>query len=302
MTRKKATKKEVSKLILTGALAISVFGGTFIIANHYVLASSYDKAVSLPTSYQESAPKLKKSSDYVKADYKVKVDEGHISKNPNIISADEAAEIGAQYLWDVYKVDLSQKTIHMSYSADPSRAIGYWYGTIYEEDSEEESLKYMSSIYSFGIEAISGKRDSISYENNEEVEETIPYLESEMNRYYKKNSKEFLKLAKQFAEHNLPSKPVKAKFIGTGAGIAQGYEYETQEGAIVTMIPENEEEIDIIKIPLNEKIPAKHVYVEILVSDANKNEVFVTIDVTDKHLAWMNNKYNGIDYDPGSIG
>ena len=48
------------------------------------------------------------------------------STNASALPIEEAAEIGAQYLWDMFQIDLEGKTIYMSHFVDPSVAKAYW--------------------------------------------------------------------------------------------------------------------------------------------------------------------------------
>lgn len=302
---KESIRKEGLKTILLGGLAVTVFGGVFIATNNYALAASHNKNISVPTSYQDSNGSAKTSIDYVKANYKVVQNKVMTCTNSNAISVNDAAEMGAQYLWDMFKVDLTGKTIYMSFTVNPSTGIAHWNGDIF--DNENQISETMPE-YGFTIEAISGARDSAQYNLSDKIvykgQKTIQYKQSEADSYYKANCDEFLKLAKNFAEKNMKSKPVSAEFVNTSASLAPGYTFEVPEGKTTTFaVADGQiEDRGLIKVSPYGKFEASYVAVNILVKDANGNKTNVSIDATNKTLISINNVYTGIDYDPGSIG
>lgn len=297
-------KKESLKIIVAVGLTVSGFGGLFVAANNYVFASSIDKPISIPTSYQETSTLTEEPKDYKKSDYKIVTNELLSCTNANALSKEKAGELGAQYLWDVFQVDLNNKVIYLSFSVDPSRGIAYWYGDVYENESEIKELLSLPE-YNFCIEAISGKRNTIQRNYNSSIaKETILYKESDADTYYKNNCKEFFELAKKAAEKQMSSMPVKAEYNGTAAVLAPGFEFETPEGKTNTFTVQGQdtEESNLIKVSPDGEFEASYVFVNILVTDENGNQVEVEFDVRDKSVISISNIYTGIDYDPNSVG
>lgn len=298
---KKSSKNNSLKLLIIGGIAICAVGGIFFVGNEYVEASHYDSPEIIPTSYQEPAPPKEVSKDYKKPNIQIVENEVMRSTNENAISASEAAEIGAEYLWDMFEADLDGKVMYMSFTTDPSRAIGYWGGDVY--DNKDDIKKPVSSEYGFSIEGVTGERNSASYNKSTDTGKTIPYEDKKTDSYYKEHCDEYLKLAKTYAGKQLQGTPKEAVFHGVGASIAPGYTYEIPEGSTMSMTaPDYEEPADLIKVPQGEEIQASFIWVDIWVTDESGTQVSVWIDVTSKELLLINQIYTGIDYDPGSIG
>ncbi|MBU5440047.1 hypothetical protein KQI42_18735, partial [Tissierella sp. MSJ-40] len=115
-------KKDIWKTVVASATAITLCSTVFAGANNLAMALALDKEESISTTYNVSTTSIDKAEDYVKADYKVLENKIMRSINSGALPIDQAAEIGAQYLWDMFKVDLSGKTIYMSYFIDPDVA------------------------------------------------------------------------------------------------------------------------------------------------------------------------------------
>lgn len=301
---KKSLGKSGLKAIAAGSLAVALFGGVFIAANNYVLGSSMNNPMSIPTSYETDTDLPEKSSEYEKVDYTVLQNELLSCGNTNALSADEAAEIGAQYLSDVFQADLNGKVIYMSFTEDPSRGIGYWNGDVYEDENEVNDSTSHSS-YGFSIEAVSGKRNCVLQDWNKlENENTILYKESDAEIRFKDSIEECLTLAKTAAKKQLSGEVIEAKFKSTGSVLAPGYVFEMPEGATATIMAAEpiQEEPDLIKVSTDDEYEASCVFINILVTDTNGNQVEVEYDMASKSLIFMNEIYSGIDYNPDSIG
>lgn len=154
-------KKNICRTVVASAMAITLCSTVFAGANNVAMAMALDKEESISTTYNVSTTIVDKAEDYVKADYKILENKVMRSINSGALPVDQAAEIGAQYLWDMFKVDLNGKTIYMSHFVDPEVAKAYWKGDIIETGSE---ISDAPPVYSFVIEAISGARVSASKE------------------------------------------------------------------------------------------------------------------------------------------
>lgn len=300
MSKRKNMVKRNYKAAVAAGLSVCLFGGGFVFLNNLVSAAAYDKPVEISADWQtvEAEESQAAGAGYQKADYKVEADQVLTCTNPNAISAEEAAELGAQYLWDVYGADLNGSTIHMSYYVYVSNMTGYWLGDIIPEGSNENWPKY-----TFSIEAVTGMRNSVERPYcGDEGRDVIMYQAEKIDALYKENS-EFLELAKKYAEIQLSSESVKVEFHGSGAVPAEGYEYEMPKDAVLTVEPADKTvNDDMILIPWGEEIPSAHVEVCYLITDSNGNQVQVNLDVADKTLNSMSSIYNGVDYAPNGIG
>lgn len=301
---KERIKKENLLLMLIGCAAICIVGGMFIGINSYVQASSANGPKEVTTYYEDITPQKDVASDYVKPEFTIVENELTHCDNANALSSQEAAEIGAQYLWDLFQADLNGKVIQMSYGEDPSRAIPYWHADVYDNESQIKDYRF-SPQYRFSIEAVSGETSSASREMINDTGKTIPYKEEETEEYYKENCDEYLELAKEYAKKQLPSNPINAVFESLAVVIAPGYEFEDKEGnTYFTVTTESPvpDEANIIKVPYGEEIPAYIIDIVITVTDENGNKVRVEIDSVTKELIYIQTVYNGINHDPGSIG
>ncbi|MGL5435787.1 MAG: hypothetical protein ACRDBO_10380 [Lachnospiraceae bacterium] len=280
---KKMIVKEKAKGFLAMGLAIGMFGGLFTMVSNNALAASMDNSVSIPTTYQAEPQEKEATSDYVKANYTVIESQLQPSTNSYALSVDEAAELGAQYLWDMFEVDLDGKVISMFYSTDPGSAIPYWDGYVYDSESKMADVESIPQ-YNFSIEAITGARAMASNVDLQNDGHVIEYNYSEANNYYKNNCDEYLEAAKILAAKQLEAEPVLAEFISTGAILIES---------------ENDYDTDFIG---SDTVSASYVYICIMVSDANGNQAEVYINTSDKSLISITNIYKGVNYSPDSLG
>lgn len=208
-------KKNTWKTVVVSAAAIALCSTVFTGANNVVMAMALDKEESISTTYNVSNTFIDKAEDYVKADYQVLENKVMRSINSGALPVDQAAEIGAQYLWNMFKVDLSGKTIYMSFFIDPDVAKAYWKGDIVEPDRD---ISDATPTYSFVVEAISGAGVSAS-KKYEKKETTVPFDPEKLREEYRNNCDEYLELAKQFSEKHSGVKATMAEFKDISATI-----------------------------------------------------------------------------------
>lgn len=208
-------KKSILRTVAAGTMAISLCSTIFIGNNNTAMAMALDREESIPIVYNISTTSINMAKNYVKSNYKVLENKIMSSENTSALTSNQAAEVGAQYLWDMFQVDLEGKTIYMSYFIDHSVAKAYWKGDIIETgiDILEEPPSY-----SFVIEAISGKRVSIS-KPFEEKETTVPFNPTKLAEEYRGNCDEYLNLAKQIIEKHSGTKAIAAEFKDVAAFI-----------------------------------------------------------------------------------
>lgn len=265
--RKEVKKKSIWRTVASSTIAIGLCGTIFVGASNTVMALALDKEESIPTTYNISTTVIDKADDYVKADYNVLENKIMSSTNASALPIEEAAEIGAQYLWDMFQIDLEGKTIYMSYFVDPSVAKAYWSGDIIETGSD---ISDGPPTYRFVIEAISGKRNSVSKQYGRK-EATVPFNYQKVTEEYRNNCDEYLQLAKQFTEKHFGTKAIAAEFKDIAASI---------DGK---SIPAGKSPSDADGV-----IRAYEIFVVVIVTDEEGQQTEVTISTDSKNLQTIN--------------
>lgn len=260
----KTKKKIIWKTVAASVTAVTLCSTVFAGANNVAMAMNGEGSIS--TVYNVSTTPVDKMENYIKADYKILENKVMSSMKSDALPIDQASEIGAKYLWDMFKADLNGKTIYMSYFTDPDVGKVYWKGDIIEIGSD---ISDAPPTYSFVVEAISGAKVSAS-KKYEKQETTSPFNPEESREKYKNNCDEYLELAKQFAEKHSGVKATKAEFKDISATI---------DGNSIK----------------HEKSPSKstdsrayEVFVQIIVTDEQGQETEITISTDSKSLQSIN--------------
>jgi hypothetical protein len=148
-----ADKKELRRLVLETAAVIGVCALVFVGVTQAAFSAVTNQTATVPAAYSTQALDGNTSSGipagYVKADYKLQL--GQYSTQPAVeaITKEEAAERGAQDLWRVFGLDLSGKTIEMTYNKVTStQPRADWTGIV----TIDKNLSYF-----FSIDAITGE-------------------------------------------------------------------------------------------------------------------------------------------------
>ncbi|MEC0238297.1 hypothetical protein P4H66_00235 [Paenibacillus dokdonensis] len=179
---------EMKKVVLGSVAAIAVCAMVFGGISQTVKAAEIGKTQVVPTTYNlpYTAPASNTPSDYVKKDYKVKLI-GKDQPTQNDMKMEEAAELASQNLWRIYGVDLSGRTVEMTY--EPISKIklrATWNADVKINDDLS---------YSIAVDAITGENHSAAkwiYHNAK-----IP---EGMDIKLLKNNEEYQSLAKAAAE------------------------------------------------------------------------------------------------------
>lgn len=140
----------------TGAITLCVllFGGLTQMA----AAAELGGVDTVATTYTASAQKNTVPEGYVKANYKVVADELY-QEQPGAkdLTMGEAAEMGAQMVWEVFDADLEGATIYMGYcSGTETFPRPFWSGDIRYGDQRTPN----DPGYGFMIDAVTGERFS----------------------------------------------------------------------------------------------------------------------------------------------
>lgn len=149
------------------ALSITMFSVLFIGANTFAFATATNKTESLPPAAatvgipQKSVP----PEDYRQPELTVYMSsEQHFDVGANAIFPEEAAELGALYIWDMFGESIDGMAVEMYYSAWPSHTKAYWHGTVAASKTDLDTAmpNNYNPLYRFTICSISGERIDIS--------------------------------------------------------------------------------------------------------------------------------------------
>lgn len=212
---KMAKKNEMKKLILGAVGAIAVTTIVYSGISQTVKAVEVGKTQMVPTTYNVSYAEVGSKSvpqDYVKKNYKVKL-VGEDNPTVNDIKMEEAAELASQNLWKVFKLDLSGKTVEMTYNpVNETQQRATW----------EANVKINDMLsYAFQLDAVTGENHSIAkwIYHKEDIREG-------MDINLLKNNEEYQILAKDAVEkfQLLSGKITSVEYSG------QGYQENKQGG------------------------------------------------------------------------
>lgn len=162
--------KNILKFFAVAVSMIGVGTAAFHMATDAVMAASLTIKQSVPTSYQvPAAVTAEVPQDYQKAEYYVLLDDlNQYNPTATDLTMEEAAELGAQYLWKVYELDLAGANIFMYYSPGSKNfPRAEWSGDVLFSDKQTPD----STRWTFSIDAVTGElfRTGFSERLKEEV-------------------------------------------------------------------------------------------------------------------------------------
>ncbi len=262
--------KVISKTVFAGAVAIVLCSVMFTGVNNKVLASELKTQVSASTTYDIKTAKIEPSEDYVKEDYKVVVNKLSNKKDKSAMTAEAGAELGAKYLWDMYKVSMKGKVVVMSFNVSPITSETRWIGNIYEKyDQTAKETELIQPDYSFMINAITGERQYIQmkYSVSEDAK-TFTFNAKKANEKYKEQCEEYKKEAIKFAEKSYGVKIASSDFDGVSASFVES-DYKTRKYN-------------------PDKVKCSRMYINIIVTDTEGIKYQVTLTEDTKELQNIN--------------
>lgn len=235
--------KDLLKVAGATALTLTLAVSAFTAANNLAFAAATQPeqlTLTTPaavTTPDNSAPKTEESqAAFIEPELTIimnkNLDENGKPYSNNIpganaISYEEAAKIGAQYIWDLYGESIDGKTVEMTYSTQPYSSRAYWHGTVanskddlripenYETYPAEEGYTMAATnlvdktLYYFVIDAVTGERVSInpnlSIPEPDDLGEgktyTLSPVQLEAMQYEAPaNVDEYAKIAEEFAQ------------------------------------------------------------------------------------------------------
>jgi hypothetical protein len=93
------------------------------------------------------------------------------------MSMEEASQLGAQYIWDIFGTNIDGMYIQMDYAAPPYMNRTYWSGNIaHSAETVDSESDFFHPLYSFRIDAVTGERIDINYNGPELSEELMDAL------------------------------------------------------------------------------------------------------------------------------
>ena len=187
LTMSKKKGKEVLKVIAVTALSIGIMSATFIGINSMAFAASANAVTSMSpvmasaavtntatnvSATQTTTPETTAQSEsFQEPNITVVLPSAAFTRTPgaNAMSHEEAAMLGAQYIWDMFGICIDGKTVTMNYQAFPSNIRTYWNGSIgraFVETPMEcgdvfHSIVDDKEVITFTLDSITGERIDI---------------------------------------------------------------------------------------------------------------------------------------------
>lgn len=197
MKKNRSEGKHVKKSVLAAAMIIGASTMVFQGFTHVATAAEYDKTNTVPTSYvgyMEQLSNTAKNSlpeGYKKANYTIEDINLEYYRNQTPTSKDmakkDAAEIGAQALWSVYKLNLEGQVVEMGYqSATDNIPRSTWYADVLIDGVRS---------YSFEVDSVTGELFAVTFSRTLEKNVSVAY-----DSALAKNPQEYAELAKKTAE------------------------------------------------------------------------------------------------------
>lgn len=159
-------KKEIIKSVSATALCLGLFGAGFVTVNNISIASAIEGTQPLQFTQAEVVLPVANVTpiayeEHQKPDMAMNVIfESSAVPSANALTYETAAEMGAQYIWDMFGKSLDGKTVIMTYSNPPSATRAFWMGRVVEAD-EVDFYDHASILFTFSIDAVTGERIDI---------------------------------------------------------------------------------------------------------------------------------------------
>ena len=163
MIMKKKKSGEYFKAVAATVLSIALFSAAFAGVNRLAFAAATDSQSAIPlTANTAGVPPAGNipPNGYQKPNMTVYLDpEQHYEKSDKTISHEEAAELGAQYIWEVFGESADGMFVEMCYTAFPFCTRTYWSGAV---AGSKDALSQHAALYRFKLDAITGERIGVS--------------------------------------------------------------------------------------------------------------------------------------------
>jgi len=195
---KKNRVKNALKAAAVSALAIGIFSTALIGANGLAFAAATNGTQTVPITSEAASTPLNLLEEFQAPGQAEELydpqdlpTEGFQAPDLTVIASpslnyhanntvsahampmEEAAQIGAQYIWDVFGTNIDGLYIEMFFAAHASHSSSWWTGNIFVENPDNPTQNYVinvdgdekfaTPVYTFTINAITGERSDISY-------------------------------------------------------------------------------------------------------------------------------------------
>ena len=193
----KAKGKEIMKVVAVVILSIGLLSALFVGINRIAFATATNGEETLPqittpvtipqraeVENAETMPDISPQSTETQTEEAVAIFQSptltllespsqHYHTIPTYaLSMEDAAEIGARYIWDVLSADIDGMYVQMTFTAHPSQPRTKWFGIVSASGDTTSppdsllSLFMLERLYLFTIDGITGERIDISNTNN----------------------------------------------------------------------------------------------------------------------------------------
>ena len=181
----KTKLKEFIKIAAICALSIGAFSAAFTGLNNIAFNAATNGTAPLPIVQPEPAATVEMQTAEVQEASYVLLADAHTAEEigefvvPNLtvigvtdhnfhtihtsaMSMEAAAQIGAEYIWDVFGISIDGMYVTMFYSAWDGHAREHWHGQVFLSRADAMSTESFNPIFWFAIDSITGMRIDIS--------------------------------------------------------------------------------------------------------------------------------------------
>lgn len=185
----KSKRKEIMKVAAISVLSTGLFSAAFVSVNSLVISAAtngteplalMEAAVNIPQNIPQGEF-VQPNLNLIETDW-----EQYATKPSYAMSMEEAAQIGAQYIWDVFGESIDDMYVSMSFVAWQGHSRVQWAGTVAPtaEALELEPDLY-EPMYSFLIDAVTGERVDIGYYGTSTRNTISREQREELNEWYR---------------------------------------------------------------------------------------------------------------------
>ena len=167
------------KTVFASVIAVGLFCAAFVLANNVALSAAVNRSDSIYIAAVSVniPPEIIPPEGFVKPSLTVyEASTAPDTVNTNAMSYIYAAELGAQYIWEVFGVCIDGKVVEMFSTFFPFGTESYWFGRVAESEALINSNEV---IFGFTLDAVSGKRIGIYQSVSALLGENDPSLTQE---------------------------------------------------------------------------------------------------------------------------
>lgn len=229
---KKIKANEKGKTIAVSVVSIGLLSAMFIGVNSLVFAAESNKTESLTpdkTTVEVTTQNSSLSVDFQEPSLTIYELDSELD-NPRKASAmsyENAAQIGAQHIWEIFGEHIDGMFVEMFYEVSAFTARTYWTGIVF---ASQEDMDNGNPLFNFIVDAISGEKKSAQifqdipfqadeakakepyFDNTEKlVEISMEYEQKRKEnarKLYNENPQEYAEIAKDAAQKHFTSSTV----------------------------------------------------------------------------------------------